>query len=231
MGRPYGQYCALARALDVVGDRWTLLIVRELLVGEATYGRLLEGLPGIATNLLVERLRSLEATGVVERSGTGKATRYRLSDRGRQLREAVHALVRWGAPDMTRGTGADAFRPGWLVLALGALASPIGEQGTIAFAVRGEVAVLEVSSGQARLAREGESADVIVESDPETALAVASGLLPLRQAVAEGKAVVSGGLRRAERLLAATAAGSPSARGEKVRRSPHRPTPTARPTT
>ena len=69
MAKPYGQYCALARALDVVGDRWTLLIIRELLVGEASYGELHRGLPGIATNLLADRLRFLERQGIVERSG------------------------------------------------------------------------------------------------------------------------------------------------------------------
>lgn len=203
MGRSYGQYCALARALDAVGDRWTLLIVRELLVGETTYGRLLAGLPGIATNLLVERLRSLEAAGIVERAGTGKATRYRLSERGRDLEEAVHALVRWGAPEMIRGAGADAFRPEWLVVALGALVSPSDAEGTIAFAVGEETVVLDVGSGQARLGGSGEGADVTLETDPETALAVAAGHLAVRRAVSQGTASVRGGLRAAERLLAA----------------------------
>ena len=64
--RSYGQYCALARALDVVGDRWTLLVVRELLARDCRYSDLREGLPGIATNLLADRLRHLEAAGLVE---------------------------------------------------------------------------------------------------------------------------------------------------------------------
>ncbi len=65
--RSYGQYCGLARALDVVGNRWNLLIVRELLIGPARYRQLQAGLPGIATNLLAERLRELEEAGVIER--------------------------------------------------------------------------------------------------------------------------------------------------------------------
>ena len=213
MGRTYGQYCALARALDAVGDRWTLLIVRELLVGETTYGGLREGLPGIATNLLVERLRSLAAAGIVERTGTGKATRYRLSARGRQLEEAVHALVRWGGPEMTRGAGGDAFRPGWLVVALGALASPSKAQGTIAFAVGGETAVVDVHSGRARLGGAGERVDVTVEADPETALALVAGGVGLRQAVADGRATVHGAVRRADHLLAAVRGASPPGTG------------------
>lgn len=78
----YGQYCGCARALDVVGDRWTLLIVRELLVRPARFSELLDGLPGIATNLLSNRLKALQAEGVVEQ---------RLADPG-----VVYALTRWG---------------------------------------------------------------------------------------------------------------------------------------
>ena len=71
MGRSYGQYCGLARSLDVVGDRWNLLIVRQLLMGPARYGELREGLSGIATNLLTDRLRDLETAGVIERQLSG----------------------------------------------------------------------------------------------------------------------------------------------------------------
>src|SRR5438270_348994 len=68
MSRNYGQYCGLARALDVVGDRWNLLIVRQLLIAPARYRELVEGLPGVATNLLADRLRDLETAGVIERA-------------------------------------------------------------------------------------------------------------------------------------------------------------------
>ena len=203
MGKTYGQYCALARALDIVGDRWTLLIVRELLVGEAGYGQLQHGLPGVATNLLAGRLRLLERHGLVERTGTGKATRYRLTARGRDLQDAVRTLVLWGAPEMTRGAGDDAFRPGWLVVALGALASPSDVGGTIAFAVDNAMVVVDTRSGEARLAGENEVADVTIEAGAETALAVAAGYVPLGEAVASGKAVVRGSARRAQRLLTA----------------------------
>ena len=107
--RSYDQYCALAKALDVVGDRWTLLIVRELLVRPCRYSELQDGLAGIATNLLAERLRQLEGAGVIDREGDG---RYELTDRGRRLGTAVHELVRWGAPLMLAGQGTDAFELG-----------------------------------------------------------------------------------------------------------------------
>lgn len=108
--RSYGQFCAAARALDVVGERWSLLIVRELLLRDCRFGDLRRGLPGIATNLLTERLRSLERAGVVERVDAPPpigTTLYRLTPRGRDLEPVLRELVRWGMPEMARGTGAD----------------------------------------------------------------------------------------------------------------------------
>lgn len=202
MAKTYGQFCALARALDIVGDRWTLLIVRELLVGEASYGGLQRGLPGVATNLLAERLRLLEGHDIVERRGTGKATRYRLTARGHDLQDAVHSLVRWGAPEMGRGAAGDAFHPGWLVVALGALASPSDVQSLLGVAVDGTVVIVDTRTGDARLAEGIDEADVSIEAGAETALALAAGLVPLSGAVSSGQAVVHGNIRNAERALA-----------------------------
>ncbi len=105
MSRGYGQYCGLARALDVVGDRWNLLIVRQLLVTPARYRDLRQALPGIATNLLADRLRDLETAGVLERRlGDDGAVTYALTDwGGAQLREPVEGLIRWSTPMMVRG--------------------------------------------------------------------------------------------------------------------------------
>ena len=121
--RNYGQYCGLARTLDVVGDRWSLLVVRELLVRPMRYGDLLASLPRIPTNLLADRLRSLEQDGVLERSfdRSSSAVVYRLTGWGEQLREMVDAAVRWSTPLMVSGPDGDAFRPHWLVVALQAL--------------------------------------------------------------------------------------------------------------
>src|ERR671932_558804 len=97
MSRRYGQYCGLARALDVLGDRWSLLIVRQLLIAPARYGELLSGLPGVATNLLAERLRQLEAAGVLERrlASEGNSVVYALTPWAPQLREPIEGLIRW----------------------------------------------------------------------------------------------------------------------------------------
>jgi DNA-binding HxlR family transcriptional regulator len=118
--RSYGQYCSMARALDVVGDRWTLLIVRELLVqGPCRYTDLRDGLPGIATNLLADRLRDLETAGVITREEARPpiaTTLFRLTPRGEELRPVIDELARWGLPLMVGGPKGSAFRTHWLSL-------------------------------------------------------------------------------------------------------------------
>src|SRR3954449_5530110 len=98
--RSYGEYCAAAKSLDVVGDRWTLLIVRELLArGACRYTDLRAGLPGIATNLLADRLRELESAGIVEREDAPPpvaTTLFSLTERGRALQPVISALGCWG---------------------------------------------------------------------------------------------------------------------------------------
>ena len=119
--RSYSQYCSVARALDVVGDRWTLLIVRELLLrGALRYTDLRQGLPGIASNLLAERLRALDEKGVItsrQAPPPVAATLYELTPRGRELEPTVLELGRWGGPLMVAGpTAEDAFRSHWLAV-------------------------------------------------------------------------------------------------------------------
>jgi DNA-binding HxlR family transcriptional regulator len=117
--RSYGQFCSLARALDVVGDRWTLLIVRELAARPCRFRDLTDGLPGIAANLLTDRLRLLTAEGVIAHDDA--TATYQLTDRGKGLGGALKALVRWGIPLMARGQGGDESRTHWLALAISAI--------------------------------------------------------------------------------------------------------------
>lgn len=116
--KSYGQLCAVARALDVIGDRWTLLIVRELLIsGPLRFGEIQRGLPGVATNLLTQRLRDLEAHGVVARGsapGSGTPSVYRLTERGRALDPVLRELLRWGAPTVPAAPADAAFQMHWL---------------------------------------------------------------------------------------------------------------------
>lgn len=98
--RAFGQYCGLARALEVVGERWALLIIRDLLVRPRRYTDLREGLPGIPTNVLSSRLKELDHAGVVERrllKPPERAVVYALTEHGRELDAAVRELGQWGA--------------------------------------------------------------------------------------------------------------------------------------
>src|SRR3712207_6196525 len=118
--REYGQHCGLARALDVVGERWTLLIVRDLAIAPRRFGELLEGLPGLGTSLLSERLRSMEADGIVRRAAAaspGGGVVYELTERGDDLARAMAPLALWGASYLDLNDPA-AFRPEWLLFAL-----------------------------------------------------------------------------------------------------------------
>ena len=123
--RTYGQYCALARGLDLVGYRWTLLIVRELLsLGECRYVDLQRGLPDVATNLLASRLRDMEEAGLVQRSRLPRPTNavvFSLTERGAALEGIVREFVKWGAPLMSPPTLDESFRAHWLLLPLRAL--------------------------------------------------------------------------------------------------------------
>jgi DNA-binding HxlR family transcriptional regulator len=120
--RSYDEYCAIAKSLDVVGDRWTLLIVRELAErGACRYTDLRNGLPGIATNLLADRLRELEQAGVIAREDAPPpiaTTLFQLTERGQQLRPVLDDLTRWGLPLMTELKSNDAVRSHWLASAL-----------------------------------------------------------------------------------------------------------------
>jgi DNA-binding HxlR family transcriptional regulator len=98
--RAYGQYCGLARAVEILGERWALLIVRDLLVRPRRFTDLRDGLPGIPTNVLSARLKELEGAGVVERRllpAPERAVVYALTEDGRTLNDAVLGLARWGA--------------------------------------------------------------------------------------------------------------------------------------
>ncbi|NUP23117.1 MAG: helix-turn-helix transcriptional regulator, partial [Streptomyces sp.] len=109
--KAYRQYCGLARGLDVVGDRWVLLIVRELINGPRRYGELTHGLPGIATNLLAERLRTMRANGLVAKTDDD---RYELTPWGQGLRDVVSAIAGWVTPLMDRIAEDDTFRAHWI---------------------------------------------------------------------------------------------------------------------
>ena len=186
--RSYDQYCSVARALDVMGDRWTLLIVRELLLqGACRFTDLKNGLPGIAPNLLSTRLKELEAAGLITREDAPPPVAtalYGLTESGLALEPAVQALALWGLQFMKDEKPQDSFRaqwkaPGWFTTD----ADPDGPPVAIQIVAGGEQAVVELRDGKVntRLGRTAEP-DLVLEGPPRTVLGLLNGMIDLERA-------------------------------------------------
>ena len=192
--RSYEEYCAIAKSLDVVGDRWTLLIIRELAMrGRCRYTDLRNGLPGIATNLLADRLRELDQAGVVAREEAPPpvaTTLFSLTERGQELRPVLDDLMRWGLPLMTERKPDDAVRSHWLAGALGLMLAdqePDQPPLTIELQIGDEPIVIETSDGRVETRVGAASApDVTVTGEPTPTLGLVLGLLDLTAAKAAG---------------------------------------------
>lgn len=167
MSKRYESYCPVAHALCLVGERWALLVVLELMRGPKRYTDLAESLQGIGTNILASRLRDLEAAGVVakRRLPPPAASRvYELTDYGHELRPVIRELALWGARSLGPPTAQDELFPGWLANALDTVLAPLAPAGRFEFRVGEEVASLVDGEAQAGPV---EDPDVVVEGDPE----------------------------------------------------------------
>ena len=192
--RSYNQYCALARALDVVGERWTLLLVRELLLGPKRYKDLLDGLPGIGTNLLADRLKSLEHAGIVRRTvlppPAGSAV-YELTELGSRLEPVVFELGRWGAHFLEPRTERDTTDPGWFFVSIRATFRPEAAAGlheTYEFQIDGKPFHARVDNGRARTSQgRADDPDLIVATDLNTFIGLLSQQLSPDDALASGR--------------------------------------------
>ena len=180
MRRSYDQYCAVAKALDVVGERWTLLILRDLVhLGPRRYTDLLAALPGIGTNLLADRLRQLEEAELVRKrklSPPAGSVVYELTELGAGLEPAIIELGRWGGNFMAERLECDTFSPLGHISAVRATFDPerAGDFALSAeFHVDDEVFSIAVKDGEVD-ARPGESADpdLVIETDVETSIAL-----------------------------------------------------------
>ncbi|MDH4104407.1 MAG: helix-turn-helix transcriptional regulator [Thermoleophilia bacterium] len=151
MAKSYHQYCPIACALDLVGERWSLLVVRELLEhGELRYSDLNASLDGCGTNILASRLKQLEQGGVVRRRRLpppASATVYELTEYGQGLRPVMHQLAHWGARVMGPPRAED-LEPGWLVGALQMAFPPTATGACVEFRIGAEVA--SIADGEAR---------------------------------------------------------------------------------
>lgn len=185
MTKSYGQFCGLARALDLVGDRWNLLIVRQLLIRPARYGELLAGLPGIATNLLSARLRDLTSAGIIQRevASDANAVVYSLTAWGARLRDPIEGLIRWSEPLMIPGQGSDTFQVEWFMVALPALLRGKHfwrETLNVGFAI--DDAIVHVQASRAGIevrVHDGGKLDAVLRAEPLIALGLAAGSLSL----------------------------------------------------
>jgi DNA-binding HxlR family transcriptional regulator len=206
--RHYGQYCPIAHALDLVGERWALLVVRELLNGPLRYTDLAQRLPGIGTNILAGRLRDLEAGGVIRKRRLpppAASTVYELTEYGDELRESLYALARWGARSLGPPAPDELLQTGWSANALCAVFDPRAAQGmTGRFELRvgEEVATVDVREGSLAVHAEptGEP-DAVIETDPATLYALVARRLEPAEAVAGGLVRVDGDEDGLERLI------------------------------
>jgi DNA-binding HxlR family transcriptional regulator len=206
--RKFDQYCPVAHALSLVGERWSLLIVRELLHGPKRYTDLSQGLPGIGTNILAARLKELEACGIVEKRTLpppAASTVYELTEYGAELKEALYALARWGARTIGPPGPDDELYPEWGVNALPALFNAEAARDlteTYVLVVDGDTFTARVVDGALEPSTGAvEEADVVVETNMETFFALAAGELAPRAAVKSGRACVQGSLEALERCF------------------------------
>jgi DNA-binding HxlR family transcriptional regulator len=188
--RSYGQYCSVARALDVVGDRWTLLIVRELLLqGPCRFTDLKNGLPGIATNLLSGRLKELEDAALISREDAPPpvaTTLYALTPNGLALEPVLKALGSWGLPYMVAERPDDAFQAHWLAYAASWFttdADPDAPPVVIQLAASDKSAVIEIGGGQIHT-RVGRVAhpDLVLDGPPRSILGLLTGMIDIERA-------------------------------------------------
>ncbi len=182
--RTYGQYCGLARALDLVGERWALLVVRELLLAPKRFTDLLDGLPGVSTNVLATRLRQLERAGVVVRTRLpppAAASVYELTEHGRGLETAVAALGRWGAATLGPRDSQQVLRSSWLALALKAFfhrEQAAGLSRAYELRLRDGPFRLAVADGALEVAPGAAvAAELVLEADDDVLMGVLAGQL------------------------------------------------------
>jgi DNA-binding HxlR family transcriptional regulator len=192
--RSYDEYCALAKSLDVVGDRWTLLIVRELaLQGPCRYTDLRNGLPGIATNLLAARLRELEQAEIVAREDAPPpiaTTLFELTPRGEELRPTLESLTRWGLPLMAEQDPEEAVRSHWLAWAIELMVTdrqPDGPPVTVELRIGDRPITVQADGGTVRTSLGPvEGSDLALVGSPRPVLGVMLGLIELAEARAAG---------------------------------------------
>lgn len=195
--RSYDQYCSIARGLDIIGDRWTLLIVRELLLqGPCRFTDLKNGLPGVATNMLSSRLKELEQTGLITRYDAPPPVAtvlYELTRDGADLEPVLKQIGLWGLRRMTDDRADDAFQASWLAYApawFTADANPDGPPATIQLIAGGQEAVIALEGGSVRTwVGHVDHPDLVIDGSPRAVLGLVTGMIDLKAAKALGSTI------------------------------------------
>ncbi len=197
--RTYGQFCGFARAVEIIGERWAMLLIRDLLVGPKRFGELQRGLPRIPTNILTARLKELEAAGIVQRRASaqpGGGVLYELTPRGHELEAPVLALGRWGAKNLL-----DEPRPDEIVtndsmiMALRTTFQPDAAKGVHAsyelhmgpVVIHARIDNGKIVAGEGAL----QNADLIIEAGPALKSVMAREVTP-REAIANKSVRITG---------------------------------------
>ncbi|WP_405136450.1 winged helix-turn-helix transcriptional regulator [Nocardia sp. NBC_01388] len=209
--RTYGQNCGLARALDILGDRWTLLVLRDLGMGPRRYKDLAAGLPGIGTNLLASRLKGLEEAGLIERTvlpPPAPVAAYALTSAGEELRPVLGQLAAWGFRHGAPFDAEDMTRLEWLIQGLFARIAPEAADrfgGVVQFSVGGESAWIGPAADGVRL-RPGQAPTlpkISLNTDVPTLLAVVNNDIDLADAFESGAITVEGNDGELESFISA----------------------------
>jgi len=199
--RTYNQFCPVAYSLDIVGDRWTLLMVRELMLGPRRFTDLQRGLPGMGTNLLAQRLKDLEASGVIQQTKLpppAATNVYELTEYGASLREVMASLTRWGLHLLHTAPFDDAFLgvvPA--VMSLGVMYNRDSAQPmTVELRLLNEVFTALLTTDGIQLAQgSADDADLVIACDTKTLLKITGGLMTPQQALDTGQVdIVQGDL-------------------------------------
>jgi DNA-binding HxlR family transcriptional regulator len=201
----YGRFCPLARALDVVGDRWTLVIMQEVLKRPSRYSHLSRRLPGISSTLLAERLRKLESAGVVRRraGAIGEGVVYEATERGLALDDALQALRRWGVEFLTDPTADGAERQAFDVHYVDGIGTL--DDAEFGLIVDGNPTTLRFSEGYLeQTPDEPRCAELVVTTTATFMDRWAAGEVNWDQGVAAGEVILSGEVDAWPRWLAAT---------------------------
>jgi DNA-binding HxlR family transcriptional regulator len=207
MARDYGQYCALAHALDVIGERWSLLIVRDLLTGPKRFKDLEDGLFGIPTNVLSSRLKALEEAGVVRRQvlpRPAKGVGYELTDYGRELEEPLVKLGLWGAKTLGPVHEGEPVSVDGLALGLrGAFRadSAAGVTRTYELTLDGRPLRVSLDDGRLSISTEADGADVGLATTPALLISLLFGQRRVDDAIAAGQLTVTGSKAEARRFF------------------------------